>query len=270
MNEEEKLNQGQNQREAEPEEEQGAPEEGQEEASAGTQPDSLPQGQEAGESNPSQQEEGGAEAPQGEAEEPEQGNYPPERGNAPQQAFQGQQEPPLNITQSQLNAIIQRRIAESSQRAMQEGYAKGQEDFRKNLYSKYGVDSDDALDQMFGDGERYGPLSDQLKESSSTNANLMAENAMLRAGILPTREEDVKAWAEHQGIQVTPETIAQGLQTHPEWVRDMSQTAPQAQRQAQGSAPISIAQFGGEPSNQQSSESAEEERARVLNDYFLK
>lgn len=260
MNEEEKQNLGQEEQQ-EPEQEPENPQ-GQEETSAGTQPDSQPQGQEDGESAPQGQIEGDEEDnPQESAEEPQQAQDEPEEPK----------EPPLNITQSQLNAIIQKRIAEASQKAMEEGYAKGRDEFKSSLYSKYGVDDDEGLDQLFGDGERYGPLSDQFKQTSDTNTQLLAENAMLKSHILPTRMEDVKAWAEHQGLQVTPETIAQGLQTHPEWTQDASQQAPQASQMGAAQAPSpSITQFSGEPTAQQKPEETQtQERSRVLNDFFL-
>lgn len=260
MNEEEKQNLGQ-EPEGNPAEEQKAPqgEGGQEEASADTQSASQPQGQEAGESAP--------QGPMGaEGEElPQEGEEALQE--APVESAEPQ-EPPLNITQSQLNSIIQERVARAVQKAMEEGYAKGRDEIKNSLYSKYGVDDDDGLDQLFGDGERYGPLSDQFKQQSDTNAGLLAENAMLKSHILPTRMEDVKAWAEHQGLQVTPETIAQGLQTHPEWVQDPTQAAQVPQMGAAPQPqPISITQFGGEPSMGNSQGQPEDERAKAL-DYF--
>lgn len=168
------------------------------------------------------------------------------------------------IPQSQVNELIGKTRMEARKKA--------QEEYANELRAKYGVESDDELDTMFGDGQRYSALNDEYGIAQKTITDLQTENALLKSGVPTEKWEDVKAIMAYQHLQVTPETIASMLPSHPEWSGSQAKTIdtatsgkegfPQVPKQAE-EKPSVIQRLGGEPSPvpEESTEEAEKRKA---------
>lgn len=114
------------------------------------------------------------------------------------------------FTQSQVNELVGR--------ARQEGRQKGYESARTELRERYGVDGDDDLDRIFADGGRFDELSSRYEQSGKELAEVRAELALARSGIVPERQSDARAILAGSGMDVSEENIASLLPTHPEWL----------------------------------------------------
>jgi hypothetical protein len=109
--------------------------------------------------------------------------------------------------------FTQSRVNELVGRARQEG----RESAMKELYSRYGVNTDDELNEVFGRGQAYDGLNDEYSAVQSSYNDLRTENALLRSEVAPERYEDVKLILGGKGMDVTVENIAMMLPSHPEW-----------------------------------------------------
>lgn len=129
--------------------------------------------------------------------------------------------PEKTFTQEQVNALVGK--------ARAEGREKGYEQARREALERYGVESDDELDELFGNGSRYGELTSRFADAGNSLKEARTELALVKSGILPARQGDVKAILGASGLEVTEENIASLLPTHPEW--KAAQAEPQASAQ---------------------------------------
>lgn len=139
-------------------------------------------------------------------------------------------EPEKMLTQSQVNELVGRARAEGRESAM------------KELYGRYGVNSDQEMNDIFGRGQGYELLNEDYQGLTGRYNDLAAENALLKSGILPARYDDVKAILGMKGMQVTAENIATELATHPEWKKGVAMdskeiTPDMAEQMAEQSKP---------------------------------
>lgn len=109
------------------------------------------------------------------------------------------------FTQSQVNELVGRVRQEAREAAM------------KQLLERYGVDTEDNLNTMFGNGQRYELLDENYRGLETRYGDAMTENALLKSQIVPGRWDDVKAILNSKGLEITPDNIAVEMQTHPEW-----------------------------------------------------
>lgn len=109
------------------------------------------------------------------------------------------------FTQSQVNDLVGRVRQEAREAAM------------KQLLERYGVDTEDNLNAMFGNGQRYELLDENYRGLETRYGDAMTENALLKSQIVPGRWDDVKAILNSKGLEITPDNIALEMQTHPEW-----------------------------------------------------
>ena len=109
--------------------------------------------------------------------------------------------------------FTQSRVNELVGRARQEG----RESAMKELFSRYGVNSDEEMNEVFGRGQAYDGLNDEYSAVQSSYNDLRTENALLRSEVAPERYEDVKLILGGKGMDVTVENIAMMLPSHPEW-----------------------------------------------------
>lgn len=125
---------------------------------------------------------------------------------AQEQESVSEQEPQEKmLTQSQVNELVGKARAEGRQSAM------------KELYERYGVNTDEELNDIFGRGQGYDLLNEDYNSLNGRFSDLSAENALLKSKVLDTRWDDVKAILKSKGMDVTTENIATELATHPEW-----------------------------------------------------
>ena len=123
------------------------------------------------------------------------------------------QSPEPAIPQPVEQTFTQSRVNELVGRARQEG----RESALKELYNRYGVNTDDELNEVFGRGQAYDGLNDEYSAVQSSYNDLRTENALLKSEVAPERYEDVKLILGGKGMDVTVENIAMMLPSHPEW-----------------------------------------------------
>lgn len=109
------------------------------------------------------------------------------------------------FTQDQLNEIVGKTRTEARERAI------------KDLLDRYGVESDEALNDLFGKGQAYGVLNEDYHNAQNELQQLKADNALLRSNINSTKWDDVKAILSYKNLDINEDNIRQELSTHPEW-----------------------------------------------------
>lgn len=120
------------------------------------------------------------------------------------------------FNQKELNDIVGQRVAETKERTL------------KGLLEHYGCDSQEALDSIVGDGQRFpmlkGELEDNKKSSEARISELenslrdvSSELALFKSNINPDRYEDVKLILKGKGLDITSDNIKNEMATHPEW-----------------------------------------------------
>ena len=201
-----------------------------------------------------------------ESQDPTQGSEvaPEENPAAPENA--PQQPIAKTFTQDEVNSMMGKTRIEAREKAKQECL--------EEIRSKYGIDDDNQLDALVGNGQRYDVINDQYEAEKGRIGELESENALLRSGIPENRFNDVKAILSFNKQDITPENIASAMATHPEW-KSESLTAPAAapaqpqatQPSGQSQAPSVVAKMGGEP-NTQPTASSEDEKKQVMQDMF--
>lgn len=120
------------------------------------------------------------------------------------------------FTQSQVDEIAGKSRKEGRDRAL------------RDVYSRYGVNSEEELDDLFGDSQRFITTRDEFDaakkaweaETAQRQAefdSLKEQMALYDSGINKDRYEDAKLILKGKGLAVTAENIMQELATHPEW-----------------------------------------------------
>lgn len=176
-------------------------------------------------------------------------------------------QPEKMLTQSQVNELVGRARQEGRESAMRE------------LYGRYGVSSDEEMNDVFGRGQTYAALDDEYNKQKESMVQLMTENALLKSNIDAARWDDVKYILKGKGYEVTPENIEAEIASHPEWRTASVATAstnveggpnqpqpqpqPQQQQQAQ-QPPTVLRRLGSEATVKDDSADTEEDRVRNL------
>ena len=124
------------------------------------------------------------------------------------------EEQPRMFTQEQLNEIVGRTRMETRDK------------FNRDILERYGVNTEDELNEIFGRGQAYDVLNGDFNNINNELAFYKAENALLKSGISRDRWEDAKLILKGKGMDVTEENISLELATHPEWM-GVAQTQPQ-------------------------------------------
>ena len=177
-------------------------------------------------------------------------------------------QPEKMLTQSQVNELVGRARQEGRESAMRE------------LYGRYGVSSDEEMNDVFGRGQTYAALDDEYNKQKESMVQLMTENALLKSNIDAARWDDVKYILKGKGYEVTPENIEAEIASHPEWrtasvatastnvegggaVGGPNQPQPQPQPQPQ-QPPTVLRRLGSEATVKDDSADTEEDRVRNL------
>lgn len=120
------------------------------------------------------------------------------------------------FTQSQVDEIAGKTRKEAEARTL------------KKVYSRYGVNNEEELDDLFGNAQRYDTLKEEYDlDSKNYKSELDSKNkafqelseqvALLRSGIDENRFEDATFILRGKGLEVTLDNIKNELATHPEW-----------------------------------------------------
>lgn len=132
---------------------------------------------------------------------------------------------PQMFTQEQLNEIVGRTRMETREKTL------------RSFLEKYGVDTEDELNNLFGMGQSYNILNDDFNNLNTEMGLVKAENALLKSGISRERWEDAKLILNGKGLEVSEENILSELATHPEW---NNASAAMANQEPQGLRPLSM------------------------------
>ena len=171
-------------------------------------------------------------------------------------------QPEKMLTQSQVNELVGRARQEGRESAMRE------------LYGRYGVSSDEEMNDVFGRGQTYAALDDEYNKQKESMVQLMTENALLKSNIDAARWDDVKYILKGKGYEVTPENIEAEIASHPEWRTASVATAstnveggpnqpqPQPQQQQAQQPPTVLRRLGSEATVKDDVD--EEDRVRNL------
>ena len=127
------------------------------------------------------------------------------------------------LPQSEVNRLVGEARKDAREKAM--GLAR--EEVMKELMAKYGVNTTDELDGIFGKGQSYDMLSDDYTQQGNEFSAIREENALLKSEIIPEKWEDAKLILKGKGLEVNLENINAEIQTHPEWVSKGGQSEPQ-------------------------------------------
>lgn len=178
-------------------------------------------------------------------------------------------QPEKMLTQSQVNELVGRARQEGRESAMRE------------LYGRYGVSSDEEMNDVFGRGQTYAALDDEYNKQKESMVQLMTENALLKSNIDAARWDDVKYILKGKGYEVTPENIEAEIASHPEWrtasvaatstnveggggtVGGPNQPQPQSQQQQAQQPPTVLRRLGSEATVKDDVDT-EEDRVRNL------
>lgn len=153
------------------------------------------------------------------------------------------------------------------------------------IYDRYGVNSEEELDELIGNAQRFDSLREQYdqdkenwKQTSSARdkelSDIKEQVALLQSGIDNSRYEDAKFILRGKGLEVNAENIQKELATHPEWRKDaktsMDEPNPNFIKKSEGEMPpkkpvskITVLGNGNDAQN-----SANEEEDYVLNKMF--
>ena len=128
-----------------------------------------------------------------------------EEQSEPEQQIEEEEPQERMFTQSQVNQMVGKARKEGRESAM------------KDLLSRYGVDTEDEMNEVFGRGQAYDYLNDEYETQSKTYQDVASENALLKSRISEDRWDDVKLILNGKGLEVNAENIEMFLPTHPEW-----------------------------------------------------
>ena len=116
------------------------------------------------------------------------------------------EEAPKMFDQNYVNELVGRTRIEARDKAM------------RSLYDRYGVDTEDELNEIFGRGQSYNILNNDYNDLNTRYGDVMAENALLKSKTDESRWDDIRLILKGKGLDITPENIAMELTTHPEWM----------------------------------------------------
>lgn len=189
----------------------------------------------------------------------------PEESQVP---TQGTEETPAPVEQQPVKTFTQDEVNSMLGKTRQEARQRAREEYAEEIRSKYGLDDDNQLDSLVGDGQRFDALNQQYGDEAKKVSDLESENALLKSGVPAERFNDVKAILAYGKMEVTPENIQSAMATHPEWKGAVAETAPTTTQSPASAKPVPsvITKVGGEPNAQ--TQSSEEEKKHVMQDVF--
>lgn len=127
-------------------------------------------------------------------------------GNNEENLVEPEPETPKMFDQNYVNELVGRTRIEARDKAM------------RSLYDRYGVDTEDELNEIFGRGQSYNILNNDYNDLNTRYGDVMAENALLKSKTDESRWDDIRLILKGKGLDITPENIAMELTTHPEWM----------------------------------------------------
>jgi hypothetical protein len=103
------------------------------------------------------------------------------------------------------------------------------------IYGRYGVNSEEELDELVGRGQRFELLQEEFDTSKKDwdNHNMLRDKeladikeqvALMQSGIDSNRYEDAKFILKGKGLDISLENIEKELGTHPEWKKILPET----------------------------------------------
>jgi len=109
---------------------------------------------------------------------------------------------PKNFTQDQVNEFIRERLERD----------------RKSLFSRYGVDSRDKLDELVGKSQSYDIMKERYEGLTNENKELKDKITFMTNNINKGKETEIKALFKGLELEFNEENLLKMLETHPEWL----------------------------------------------------
>jgi hypothetical protein len=107
------------------------------------------------------------------------------------------------LSQDEVNKIVAGRLREAN----------------KKIHTKFGVDSEAALEALVGKGQTHDALQGQIKALTEEISNMKFDKVMRLSKIRADKFEDVKAILKSKNLPFEENAVKEILKTHPEWVR---------------------------------------------------
>lgn len=107
------------------------------------------------------------------------------------------------FTQDEVNEIVRQRLEKS----------------KKTLYSKYGVEDSDGLDELLGKAQAHDAQVERIEELRRLNASQSEELAFLKNNVDPSRYDDVRTYFKGKELEFNNDNLVIQLATHPEWIK---------------------------------------------------
>jgi len=177
------------------------------------------------------------------------GDLSPEQLKQLHELIEEENSKPLNITQSNLNDIIKKRISREQGR----------------LCRRYNVKSLNELDNMVGRANSYfdlqienADLSQQLKEAQQEIKQYRENELFNNLKINPDRFDDVRTYFKGKDLDLTKESLTQYLKSHPEWKKIEKNYVEENPR-------VTLRSLGNPPSEALKKQT---DRERILSKYF--
>lgn len=169
-------------------------------------------------------------------------------------------------------SFSQSQVDEIAGRARKEGRDKAV----KYFFSRYGVNSEEELDDLFSDAQRFLTARDDFDErtkhweemDATRNAELQEVKekvALLESGIDKDRYEDAKLILKGKGLDITTDNIFNEMGTHPEWkkVEEVKEDNPLPFKK-KSTPPTKIKVLGNNGADTKTDEQGISEKERIL------
>lgn len=148
----------------------------------------------------------------------------------------------------------------------------------KYIYDRYGVGSEEELDEMVGSAQRLDTFREkydadksdwtrQLQERDTQLSDIKEKVALMESGIDSARYEDAKLILRGKGLEVTLENINNELTTHPEWKKE-EVPAQENKNYAKIGSNEAISKISVLGNDTERKDSGEDEKSYTLNKLF--
>lgn len=93
------------------------------------------------------------------------------------------------------------------------------------IYSKYGVENADELEQLISKARSYETMEEEYKNSKEENGSLKSKLMFFENNIEPSREDDIRAYFKGKELELNEENLVEQIKTHPEWCKVVKQVS---------------------------------------------
>jgi hypothetical protein len=110
---------------------------------------------------------------------------------------------PSLLTQDEVNKIVAGRLR----------------DVTKKLHEKYGVKTEDELNNLIGKGQAHDSLKEQMTKLNEEISALKTDKVLRLNKVRADKFTDVVALLKGKNLPITEDNVKNVLKSHPEWLR---------------------------------------------------